>query len=351
MKLKRFNIGPLGLLAVSGLAWSCSTKADDCTANLNCAPYDGGGQSGASAVSGASGLSGKGGASGAAGAGGGAGMNGTSGEGGTDLAAGSGGSPSPPCDGSASPDTNSCVISDEFGVFVAPTGDDSSADGTQAHPYATVTAALASIAKIKHVYVCAADYDEVAGTLVIPDRVSIYGGFTCEGGAWKYDSPLPAHLLPKSPIGATITDVKVGVVLQDLRIDAGNAPDDGTGASSFGMMISASQNVALKRVEIRAGKGGKGNPGVDGAGGLDGIASGAEQNGKAGTCTNAPLSQVGPQPVPQLCGSQGGAGGTAAVASSYSPLQDGEQRLPCDYAERRQRRRSPWSKRQTRATR
>ena len=43
------------------------------------------------------------------------------------------------------------MISDEYGVFVTPTGDDASADGTQAHPYATVTSALASIGKIKRV--------------------------------------------------------------------------------------------------------------------------------------------------------------------------------------------------------
>ena len=54
-------------------------------------------------------------------------------------------------------------------------------------------------------------------TLAIPDRVSIYGGFSCEGGTWKYDSSFPAHLLPASPIGATITDAKVGVLIQDLR--------------------------------------------------------------------------------------------------------------------------------------
>jgi hypothetical protein len=214
------------------------------------------------------------------------------------------------------------VISDEFGVFVTSTGDDLTADGTQAHPFATVTSALASIAKIKHVYVCAADYSEPA-MLEIPDRVSIYGGFTCEGGTWKYNSGLPAHLMPKSPIGATISDAKVGVVIQDVRIDAMNAADDGTGASSFGMMIKASQNVVLKRVDIRAGKGGRGNAGADGVSGLDGIASGADQNGMAATCSSPPASRVGAQSVPKICGSQGGAGGTAYVGTDYAPGQDG----------------------------
>jgi len=317
MKLKRFSIGTLGLLAVSGLAWSCSGKSEDCNANLTCAPY--GGELGTSGASGASGSSGKGGTSG--GFAGTSGGSGTSGEGGTDAAAGSGGAPPIPCDGTLGPDTDACVISDEFGVFVSPNGDSSSADGTQAHPYATVTQALAGIMKIKHVYVCAGEYQE-PGALAIPDRVSIYGGFSCDGGIWKYGADTPAYLHSATPIGATIMDAKVGVLIQDLRIDASNA-DDGTGASSFGLMVSGSQNVALKRVEIHAGKGGKGKSGTDGATGADGIASGDAQNGKAGTCSSAPGSQMGPAPVSKVCGSEGGAGGMAYAAVSYSPMQDG----------------------------
>src|SRR3954470_15688202 len=129
MKLKRFSIGTLRLIAVSGLAWSCSSKSDDCNANLNCAPY-GGGSLGTSGASGAAGTNGKGGA--ASGSSGTSGNSSTSGEGGTDPAAGSGGASPPTCDGTLSPDQDACVISDEYGVFVAPSGDDSSPDaGTQ----------------------------------------------------------------------------------------------------------------------------------------------------------------------------------------------------------------------------
>ncbi|HEX2674153.1 MAG TPA: hypothetical protein VHM25_24925, partial [Polyangiaceae bacterium] len=194
MKLKRLSIGTLGLLAVSGFAWSCSGKSEDCNANLNCAPYGGelgfSGTSGAASAGGSSGNSGTSG--GASGNGGGASSGaGNTGDGGADAAAGSGGAPPPTCDGTLSPDVDSCVISDELGLFVSPTGIDASADGTQAHPYATVTAALAHISKqIKHVYVCVGDGDYIEpDTLQIPDRVSIYGGFTCAGGTWKYDSP------------------------------------------------------------------------------------------------------------------------------------------------------------------
>jgi len=326
MKFKRLSIGTLGLLVVSGLAWSCSSKSDDCAANLKCAAYDGGaagssGAASASGMSGGSGTSGKGGGSGTSGTTGG---SGSSGEGGTDPTAGSGGVAPPTCDGSLSPDADGCVISDEYGLFVSPTGDDGTADGTQAHPYATVTNALTNISKLKHVYVCAGDapYSE-PGTLEIPDRVSIYGGFTCDNGDWNYDASVPAYLKVASPIGALITGTKVGVMIQDLRIDAANAPEDGSGASSFGMMISGSTGIVLKRVEIHAGKGGKGKAGVDGASGVDGLPSTDAQNGVAGTCTNPPTVQDGPHAVPRQCESEGGNGGAARVATTYASSQDG----------------------------
>jgi len=322
MKLKRFSIGTLGLLAVSGLAWSCSGKSEDCNANLTCAPY--GGELGTSGASGASGSSGKGGTSG--GFAGTSGGSGTSGEGGTDAAAGSGGAPPIPCDGTLGPDTDACVISDEFGVFVSPNGDSSSADGTQAHPYATVTQALAGIMKIKHVYVCAGEYQE-PGALAIPDRVSIYGGFSCDGGIWKYGADTPAYLHSATPIGATIADAKVGVLIQDLRIDASNA-DDGTGASSFGLMVSGSQNVALKRVEIHAGKGGKGKSGTDGGAVADAIASGDAQKGKAAECGTSSVQLDGGVAVGVQCTSQGGKGGDGTKGIQTTTDRDGKTGFP-----------------------
>jgi hypothetical protein len=326
MKLKRFSIGTLGLLAVSGFAWSCSTKSDDCNQNLNCEPYDGvagiAGTAGGSGASGSSGTSGKGGSM-SAGTSSTSGSSGTTSEGGTDASAGSGGAPVPECDGTLSPDVDACVISDKYGVFVAPTGNDSTGDGTQAHPFATLTTALSHIEKLKkHVYVCSGEYTE-PDMLKIPDRVSIYGRFSCDG-SWNYDSATsPAFLHVASPIGATIADAKTGVVIQDLRIDAADAPENGTGANSFGLMITNSLNITLKHVEIHAGKGGKGKDGADGASGLDGVASGADQNGTAGSCSSPPASRVGPQSVPKICESQGGAGGTARVATDYAPTQDG----------------------------
>jgi len=314
MKLKRFSIGTLGLLAVSGLAWSCAGKSEDCNANLNCAPY--GGEVGTSGASGASVNGGRGGSGGSSS--GASGTSGTSGEGGNDVAAGSGGAPPTPCDGTLGPDLDACVISDEFGLFVAPsTNDDPLADGTQAHPYATVTQALAKIMKIKHVYVCAGEYQE-PDTLVIPDRVSIFGKFTCDGGTWRYDSEVPAHLMPKNPIGATITGAKVGVRIQDVRIDADAVPVSAFGGSSFGLIVNASQGVVLSHSEIRAGKAAAGRDGAAGQPAADGLASTATQIGSDACVASSATS--GSALIGGSCGSQGGDGakGKAAGLSGES---------------------------------
>ncbi len=319
MNLKRFSGGTLGLLALSALACACSSKADDCNANKNCAPYDSGGAgstgtSGSAGTSGSPSHSGSGGVSGTSGrAGAGAGSAGTS----TD--AGAAGAPST-CDGTLSPDADNCVISDDYGVFVAPTGDDTTGDGTEAAPFATLTTALTKLDQIKRIYVCAAEYTEV-GTLQIPSGVAIYGGFGCDGGVWSYDSKNnKASFKPQSPIGAEIKNAS-GVTLEDLSITATDAT--GPGASSFGLMVVGSDDVALTRVVIKAGKGGAGTSGSKGDDGLPGAASEAAQNGNPGTCMTPTATVSGGVAVPAKCLSQGGNGGVGYITGTALAEQNG----------------------------
>src|SRR5580700_5827943 len=103
------------------------------------------------------------------------------------------------CDPSATPQGNPCVISEAYGVFVAPMadgGNDTTGSGTRAHPYATLGAAIprAAAAHLR-VYACGAIYPEAvlisAGTST--DGVAIYGGLECptvgDGGAVDVGSP------------------------------------------------------------------------------------------------------------------------------------------------------------------
>ncbi|MEO7034841.1 MAG: hypothetical protein ABI548_13110, partial [Polyangiaceae bacterium] len=71
MKLTNFTRGTLGVLVAGGIAWGCSSKSSDCTANKDCAEFDGG-AAGFSGTPGSSGKSGSAGSSGSSGKGGGA---------------------------------------------------------------------------------------------------------------------------------------------------------------------------------------------------------------------------------------------------------------------------------------
>jgi hypothetical protein len=132
-----------------------------------------------------------------------------------------------------------------------------------------------------------------------------------------------AYIKPESTIGATIASAMNGVTLQDLRIDAQNASDDGTGASSFGMIVNGSNNVVLTQVEIHAGKGASGPAGSDGVAGMDGTASGVDQLGKKAICVTPPNSRDGGMSILPVCTSQGGAGGKGVVATTFDATSAG----------------------------
>jgi hypothetical protein len=213
---------------------------------------------------------------------------------------------------------------------VSLSGDDSVGDGTEAHPLATVTKALSLTGpnKLNRIYVCATPTPTATayaepGTVVIPDRVSIYGGFTCDGGTWAYDTTVAAHLKPASPVGAQIDNAKNGVVLQDLRIDATAAPEDGTGASSFGMIVNASKGVVLTRVEIHAGKGGGGAKGTDGAIGADGEDPTPALNGANTRCSGTMPQKGASASTSSNCGSFGGDGGSSYLSLPGDPGSPG----------------------------
>ena len=305
MKLKRFSIGTLGLLAVSGLAWSCSSKSDDCNANLNCAPYEG--EAGTSGSSSASGASGKGGA--ASGSGGASGTRWRlrherrrrhgSRRGQRRRAA-------PRVRWLPGPRRRRLRdlgrirrVRDAHGRR-RERGRDASASVRDGHERAGEYWEDQARVRLRR------GVHGEPETLEIPDRVSIYGGFTCDGGTWKYDSSFPAHLLPASPIGATITDAKVGVLIQDLRIDAGALPVGTVGGSSFGLIVKESQGVVLRRTEIRAGKATAGKDGAAGQAAADGLAPAVEQNG-SDACSATPKGGDGS--TQSTCGSKGGNGG------------------------------------------
>jgi hypothetical protein len=186
----------------------------------------------------------------------------------SDGGAGAGGGESPvdPCNRTA-PDLpdDDFVDSDcdgidgerDAGIFVAPTGNDSTR-GTIAEPVRTLQRAAARAQETKlPVYVCNGSYRE---NLAISAPVAIYGGYDCTRDWLRTKDH--AVVDPGAGVALSIASVKGPVHLSRLafRALAGTAP----GQSSQAAAISDSSAVTLVRVEFQAGTGAPGAAGIPG---------------------------------------------------------------------------------------
>ena len=211
----------------------------------------------------------EGGAAGAAGAGGapgagsgGAGGAGESGGGGVEAGGGQGGEagePVVPCDLTALPENDACVVDDEYGVFVSA-AQEAEGDGTRNSPFASLAAGLAeAIDSGKRLYVCAdgGSYGESVALDATATGLEVFGGFRCSD--WTYDPTLQASIESSEPT-AWVIDGAEQVVLTDLEIIAANATEPG--GSSVAMFLKGGADVTLEHVRLQAG---------DGADGVDGM--------------------------------------------------------------------------------
>jgi hypothetical protein len=195
------------------------------------------------------------------------------------------------------PGSSEC-IGEEFGVFVAPGGDDAQGQGTRESPFASLTkAAQTAKSAGKHVYACAdtGAYDEALAIDTPIDGLAFFGGFRCAEGDWTYDQALRARVESDVLIGLRIQNLSAGVILEDfyfLSAD-GQAP----GSSSIGILIANSQDVTLRRVSVTAGKGAAGAHGAPFVARADNGAPGIKGDD---ACTS-PTSQGGPA-VTTMCG-------------------------------------------------
>lgn len=279
-----------------------------CTAEFTSGDGSDGGTSGA----GASGGSENGGSGGTGGTSGGAagtgGSGGTAGVGGTAGTGGSGGG----CSGGSTPSEDSCVVTEEFGIFVSPNGDDTTADGTREAPYATLEAGLvASVAAGKRLYACssAGEYLPDGDLLVIDDALSgaqLYGGLDCD--TWAYDGTKPTTVQGTGS-ALFVNRVKGGLYVEDFRFEAEGYSSGG--GSAIAALVLESVGVAFKRVQFIAANGATGDAGADGAAGDPAPIPTGEQAGQAGVCVNPGKRNGGRWPAASACGSVGGTGGDA----------------------------------------
>jgi len=245
--------------------------------------------------------------SGDSGASGTAGMSGDSGAGGGE----------PACDPTKSPSEESCLVSSQYAIFVAPTGKDS-ADGSQTGPVKTIAKALELAADTKLVIACGASFDE---RVVLTASARLYGGFACPGsvGPWEYEPAKKTKVAPSSRgLALNVASGGAAVVIEDFEFDAKDGVD--AGESSVAAFVNGSTNVTLTRVKLVSGKG------VDG---IDGALAqwtfpepltlkGNSANGDSGGASNTGLCTVGEKPR----GGAGGNGGAGAVTTGGSGTPD-----------------------------
>ena len=221
------------------------------------------GSAGAAGSGGAAGAGGSGGTAGTAGSGGAAGSGGSAGSGatgGTAGTAGSGGT-GPQCDPTSLPGEDACVIDDEYGVFVSPSGSDSD-PGTMAAPFATIGKGLEEAkAAGKRLYVCAdgGSFDETVSLTAAHAGISAWGSFKCSD--WTYDTSLKARVAPTSEGYALTADsVNTSTLLDGFEFEVQSATQ--VGGSSIAAFVKTSNALELSRVKLVAGAGMKGADGT-----------------------------------------------------------------------------------------
>jgi hypothetical protein len=298
---------------------------DSCKENDSCGPYmPPGDDSGGTASGGSSGSGGSGAISGGGGAPTG-GLGGEAGDGGSSAMGGSGGSAGsagdggtgggePPCDSTASPSEDVCVIDEEYGVFVSPDGDDDAGDGSRANPYATIGKAIEeAAASEKRVYACAdgGAFQESVSVDSSADGLEMFGGFACDD--WSYSEMAKSRVTSPSTVALRVDNV-AGLRVEDFEFEAADAAM--AGESSVGALVATSTDVLFRRVRLEAGLGANGADGMrqdftyPAQATLDGNnASGATGAlSKPCTCPGGAVSSGGGGGNGQLGGQDGGNG-------------------------------------------
>lgn len=150
-------------------------------------------------------------------------------------------------------------LTDQLGIFVAPTGLDS-ADGTHARPLATIQAGIDKAKAVgKRVYVCVGTYTQA---IELADSISIIGGLDCTGGEWHTGTGVSRIEAPTSP-AVRAKNITTATRLEGLDVHAPNAT--AASGSSIGLFADHATALVVARTKIVAGNAMKGDDGVVGA--------------------------------------------------------------------------------------
>ena len=204
------------------------------------------------------------------------------------------------------PSTDSCIVSSTYGVFVSPTGSDTTGNGTQAAPYATVTkAATVAVSKgLSDVFACGGTYTtalELGGTTV--DGINVYGGLECTN--WTYSATAVATIAPGTPGPALLLqNLTKGMTFADFAFVSANAT--GNGGSSNAVLVANATGVVFERVTMTAGN----------ATGAAPVTTGSNYSGATAPSGSTPTGATGGAGGTAVCvygQSQGGVGGNSVA--------------------------------------
>ncbi|HXK18788.1 MAG TPA: DUF1565 domain-containing protein, partial [Polyangiaceae bacterium] len=217
-------------------------------------------------------------------------------------------------------------MSNDYAVFVAPTGSDSAA-GSMSAPVKSIAKAL-ELAEVqgKIAIACGATFDE---HVAITAGAHVYGAFNCPGTAtpWAYNAATRTKVAPSDDgVALSIQDVTDAVVIEDIDFTAKDAT--AAGDSSIAALVSGSDDVTVRRGKFVAGKG---KAGSDGMTLVAAAAAGSTGNNGVAACTVASGDNAGGPAVESTCGgtpsgSKGGKGGTGGNADSSAG--SGDRGLP-----------------------
>jgi len=225
-----------------------------------------------------------------------------------------------------------CILTETYGVFVSPSGSDSTGTGSRAAPYATVGHAMdqAKVAGLARVYACGTAGDYVENLTVGSNRagLTVYGGLDCttSPGTWTYNAGDLATVAPASSYAVEITAT---VTFEDFDFVAGDAASSASASpSSISVFVNGATGVVLERCTAQAGLGA---PGQDQAQPAPyGATAPAGNPGSASVVLGGTGAGGAAMPNPSCSTSIGGAGGSAKTGEAQS-LLDGQSGLPGAY--------------------
>jgi hypothetical protein len=274
------------------------------------------------------------------------------------------------CDPTHDPSADPCVLSDQYGVFVASPGSlvasgdgggltdgaapandgGASGPGSMAHPFSLIAQAVtwasstANFTGKTRIYVCNGTYPE---QVTLTRALSVFGGLSCAAGPagpqWSYVGGLAQVVSPSPGFALSVAGVAPGVSGPGIRVEdmsfvaRDTTPADPPGTSSIGALV-VSSSVSFRRVTLRAGRGADGAPGASGDAAPNWV--GPAPDGEAATVAPSPDGRIpgGFNECIRFGSSAGGYGtfvcddagmGTAGTATPPAPvLVAGRDGLP-----------------------